>query len=85
MNITLNKSTNAQQKVCRYAGGRNSNRHLNNHQLISGGRNSFRHLFLTSTLVILFGFGSWLDIVKCQHSSKPDALGATYNHCDNFI
>ncbi len=31
-----NKSTNAQQKVCRKAGGRNDNRQLYNYQLILG-------------------------------------------------
>jgi hypothetical protein len=53
---------------------RKSNRHLNNHQLISGRRISIQHLLLTSTSAILFGFSSGLDIIKCQHSSKPDAL-----------
>jgi hypothetical protein len=49
---------------------------LNNFRLISGGRISIEHLLLTSSSAILFGFGSGLDIIKSQHSSKPDALQA---------
>jgi hypothetical protein len=41
---------------------------------MSGRRNSFKHLLLTSAPAILFGFGPRLDIIKCHHSSKPDAL-----------
>jgi len=52
---------------------------LENYQLLSGGRNSFEHLFLTSTSAILFGFGSGLDTIKYQHSSKPDALAAIFS------
>ena len=38
-------------------------------------------MLLTSSSVILFGFGSGLDIIKSQHSSKPDALAGIGARC----
>jgi hypothetical protein len=35
---------------------------------------SIEHLLLTSSSAILFGFSPGLDVIKCQHSSTPDAL-----------
>jgi hypothetical protein len=74
----VDKKANAQHSVCCYAGGRKSNLQLNNYQIVSGRRNSFEHLLLTSSAAILFGFSSGLDVIKSQHSSKPDALAVIF-------
>jgi hypothetical protein len=42
----------------------------------SSRRNSIGFLFLSSSAVILLGFGYGLDIIKYQHSSKPLTLAA---------
>jgi hypothetical protein len=49
---------------------RKSNRHLKNYQLISGGRISIEHLLLTSSSVILFGFGSGLDVINASTAAS---------------
>jgi len=57
-------------EACCYAGGRKSNRQLNNYQLISGRRNSIEHLLLTSSSAILFGFGPGLDVKNASTAAS---------------
>jgi hypothetical protein len=40
---------------------------------------------LTSTTATLFGFGPGLDVIKSQHSSKPDALAVIFMRTFIFI
>jgi hypothetical protein len=67
-----NKITNAQRSVCCYAGGRKSNPHLSNYQLLSGERNSIEHLLLTSSAAILFDFSPGLDIINTSTAASPE-------------
>ncbi len=68
---------------------RNSIEHLNNYQLISGRRNSIDHLLLTSSSVILFGFGCRLTVIKSQHNlsrfwREQQAVDVACNNIGHF-